>query len=55
MLQDRLAACRRFGGRSSEWLLPLHSSIASEDQRKVFSNPPDNIRKVVLHCGLLIS
>ncbi|KAG6396375.1 hypothetical protein SASPL_142523 [Salvia splendens] len=46
MLQDRLAASHRFRGLSSEWLLPLHSSIASEDQRKVFSNPPDNMRKV---------
>ncbi|XP_057764372.1 DExH-box ATP-dependent RNA helicase DExH7, chloroplastic-like isoform X1 [Salvia miltiorrhiza] len=52
MLQDRLAASRRFGGHSSEWLLPLHSSIASEDQRKVFSNPPDNIRKVIIATNI---
>ncbi|KAG6398660.1 hypothetical protein SASPL_140127 [Salvia splendens] len=45
MLRDRLAASHRFRGLSSEWLFPLHSSIASEDQRKVFSNPPDNMRK----------
>mgnify|MGYP004712917359 CR=1 FL=1 len=46
MLLDKLSASYRFGGPSSEWLLPLHSSIASEDQRKVFLRPPDNIRKV---------
>lgn len=58
MLLDRLAASRQFRGHLSEWLLPLHSSIAPEDQRKVFSNPPDNIRKVVfhvlLHCSFLL-
>ncbi|XP_042024342.1 DExH-box ATP-dependent RNA helicase DExH7, chloroplastic-like [Salvia splendens] len=52
MLQDRLAASHRFRGLSSEWLLPLHSSIASEDQRKVFSNPPDNMRKVIIATNI---
>lgn len=46
VLLDRLSASYRFGGQSSEWLLPLHSSIASEDQKKVFLRPPENIRKV---------
>ncbi|XP_047960360.1 DExH-box ATP-dependent RNA helicase DExH7, chloroplastic isoform X2 [Salvia hispanica] len=52
MLQDRLTASHRFRGLSSEWLLPLHSSIASEDQRKVFSNPPDNMRKVIIATNI---
>lgn len=46
LLHDKLAASYRFRGPSAEWILPLHSSIASEDQRKVFSRPPNNIRKV---------
>ncbi|KAK4401986.1 DExH-box ATP-dependent RNA helicase DExH7, chloroplastic [Sesamum angolense] len=45
LLLDKLAASRRFGGHSSEWLLPLHSSIAPEEQKKVFQKPPANIRK----------
>ncbi|KAK4491261.1 hypothetical protein RD792_001997 [Penstemon davidsonii] len=45
LLQDQLAASRQFGGLSSEWILPLHSSIAPEDQKKVFRKPPDSIRK----------
>ncbi|XP_042022012.1 DExH-box ATP-dependent RNA helicase DExH7, chloroplastic-like isoform X2 [Salvia splendens] len=52
MLRDRLAASHRFRGLSSEWLFPLHSSIASEDQRKVFSNPPDNMRKVIIATNI---
>ncbi|XP_027113217.2 DExH-box ATP-dependent RNA helicase DExH7, chloroplastic-like isoform X1 [Coffea arabica] len=52
MLLDKLSASYRFGGPSSEWLLPLHSSIASEDQRKVFLRPPDNIRKVIIATNI---
>ncbi|KAL6963253.1 RNA helicase, partial [Sarracenia purpurea var. burkii] len=48
MLLDKLAASYQFGGQSSEWLLPLHSSIAPADQKKVFLRPPDNLRKVKL-------
>ncbi|XP_058091132.1 DExH-box ATP-dependent RNA helicase DExH7, chloroplastic isoform X2 [Magnolia sinica] len=48
MLVDKLAASYQFGGSSSEWLLPLHSSLASAEQRKVFQSPPENIRKVIV-------
>ncbi|KAJ6715515.1 hypothetical protein OIU85_026961, partial [Salix viminalis] len=34
MLLDRLVASYRFGGPSSDWVLPLHSSIATKDQKK---------------------
>ncbi|XP_051147051.1 DExH-box ATP-dependent RNA helicase DExH7, chloroplastic isoform X2 [Andrographis paniculata] len=52
LLVDKLAASRRFGGSSSEWLLPLHSSIAPEDQKKVFQKPPNNIRKVIVATNI---
>ncbi|GKV32188.1 hypothetical protein SLEP1_g40810 [Rubroshorea leprosula] len=52
MLLDRLAASYRFGGPSSDWLLPLHSSIASTDQKKVFLRPPDNIRKIIIATNI---
>lgn len=48
-LFDRLAASYRFSGPSADWILPLHSSVAPSDQRKVFLRPPENIRKVT--CG----
>ncbi|XWS55304.1 hypothetical protein CRYUN_Cryun10bG0163800 [Craigia yunnanensis] len=51
-LLDRLAASYRFGGPSSDWLLPLHSSIASTEQKKVFLNPPDGIRKVIIATNI---
>ncbi|KAJ4717401.1 putative ATP-dependent RNA helicase [Melia azedarach] len=52
ILFDRLAASYRFGGPSLDWLLPLHSSIASVDQKKVFSRPPENIRKVIIATNI---
>ncbi|XVF68240.1 hypothetical protein PTKIN_Ptkin10aG0189200 [Pterospermum kingtungense] len=51
-LLDRLAASYRFGGPSSDWLLPLHSSIASTEQKKVFLNPADGIRKVIIATNI---
>ncbi|KAF9608520.1 hypothetical protein IFM89_009886 [Coptis chinensis] len=48
MLLDRLLASYRFGGNSSDWILPLHSTLASVDQKKVFMSPPENIRKVII-------
>ncbi|XP_010414781.1 PREDICTED: DExH-box ATP-dependent RNA helicase DExH7, chloroplastic-like [Camelina sativa] len=47
MLLDRLSASYRFRGPSGDWLLPLHSSIASTEQRKVFLRPPKGLRKVI--------
>ncbi|KAK3144746.1 hypothetical protein QOZ80_4AG0317290 [Eleusine coracana subsp. coracana] len=48
MLIDRLSASVRFGGPSSDWILPLHSLLGPVDQRKVFESPPDNFRKVII-------
>ena len=57
-LLDKLAASYQFEGQSSEWLLPLHSSIASTHQEKVFLRPPNNIHMVkpfVLVLKILMS
>ncbi|KAJ8421854.1 hypothetical protein Cgig2_009283 [Carnegiea gigantea] len=51
-LHDKLAASFRFGGESSEWLLPLHSSVAAADQKKVFLKPPQNMRKVIMATNI---
>jgi hypothetical protein len=47
-LHDKLTASYQFGGPSSDWVIPLHSSVASTEQKKVFLRPPGNIRKVSL-------
>ncbi|KZV48665.1 hypothetical protein F511_10351 [Dorcoceras hygrometricum] len=52
MLLEKLSASHQFGGNLSEWLLPLHSSIAPEDQKKVFQKPPGNIRKVIIATNI---
>ncbi|XP_062083856.1 DExH-box ATP-dependent RNA helicase DExH7, chloroplastic isoform X2 [Humulus lupulus] len=52
MLVDKLAASYRFGGPSSDWILPLHSSVASADQKRVFLRPPENIRKVIVATNI---
>ncbi|KAG2302509.1 hypothetical protein Bca52824_031160 [Brassica carinata] len=52
MLLDRLAASYRFRGPAADWLLPLHSSIASTEQKKVFLRPPEDIRKVIIATNI---
>uniref|UniRef100_A0A1J3CC48 RNA helicase n=1 Tax=Noccaea caerulescens TaxID=107243 RepID=A0A1J3CC48_NOCCA len=51
-LLDRLAASYRFRGPSADWLLPLHSSVASTEQKKVFLRPPEDIRKVIVATNI---
>ncbi|KAK6945466.1 Helicase-associated domain, partial [Dillenia turbinata] len=52
MLLDKLAASYRFGGGSSDWILALHSSLASDDQKKVFLRPPDGKRKIIVATNI---
>eukprot|EP00850_Spirogloea_muscicola_P006660 SM000032S12044 [mRNA] locus=s32:111779:119402:- [translate_table: standard] len=33
---------------SGAWILPLHGSLAGEDQKKVFQRPPKGMQKIVL-------
>lgn len=39
-----------FNNRSKYMVLPLHSGIPSQDQRKVLRRPPPGSRKIVLRC-----
>ncbi|XP_057861727.2 DExH-box ATP-dependent RNA helicase DExH7, chloroplastic isoform X2 [Cryptomeria japonica] len=52
MLLDRLSVSHQFSGEASEWLLPLYSSIAASEQRKVFLSPPENRRKIVVATNI---
>ncbi|MFS7919697.1 putative RNA helicase [Helianthus anomalus] len=51
-LLDKLAASYQFRGVASEWLLPLHSNIASSEQKRVFLRPPDDIRKIIIATNI---
>ncbi|KAI7983032.1 hypothetical protein LOK49_LG15G00584 [Camellia lanceoleosa] len=53
-LFDKLAASYQFGGRSSEWLLPLHSSSVTDRKRCFYDLPIIYARGVVhvlVQCG----
>ncbi|XP_020965227.1 DExH-box ATP-dependent RNA helicase DExH7, chloroplastic [Arachis ipaensis] len=52
LLHDKLVASYRFGRPSSEWVIPLHSSVASTEQKRVFLRPPGNTRKVVIATNI---
>ncbi|XP_078435192.1 RNA helicase family protein isoform X2 [Wolffia australiana] len=45
LLIERLRGSYHFKGTSSDWILPLHSTLSSLEQKKVFLSPPRNIRK----------
>jgi len=38
----------RYGGLSNYWILPLHSSISTEEQQRVFDRPPKSVQKIIL-------
>ncbi|CAB9508133.1 DExH-box ATP-dependent RNA helicase DExH1 [Seminavis robusta] len=41
-----------FSNRNKYWVLPLHSGVPVQAQRKVLSRPPTGIRKIVLATNL---
>ena len=50
---EALAATLRFRKPAdAAWLLPLHSSVAGDQQRRVFADPPPGVRKVVLATNI---
>ena len=51
-LTDRLRGSRRFGNEKCFLILPLHSSLSPQDQRKVFSTPPKGCRKIILSTNM---
>ena len=50
-LSDRLKGSRVFGTRRLD-IIPLHSSLSSQDQRKAFQSPHDGRRKVIIATNI---
>ncbi|GBG90209.1 hypothetical protein CBR_g50388 [Chara braunii] len=51
-LKEQLQNHPMFGDPAQCQILPLHSMVASQDQRKVFQRPPKNVRKIVLSTNI---
>ncbi|CAH0763338.1 unnamed protein product [Diatraea saccharalis] len=51
-LMKHLSQSRIFGDQSRYVILPLHSQIPREDQKKVFVTPPNGITKVILSTNI---
>eukprot|EP01043_Picozoa_sp_COSAG02_P052520 COSAG02_NODE_5671_length_4141_cov_10.012123_2_plen_881_part_01 len=39
-------------GSAKDWVLPLHSTLSSEDQKRIFNRPPPGLTKVVLATNI---
>jgi HrpA-like RNA helicase len=46
-LHDQLLASARFSNRQRWSILAAHSSLAADEQRRIFMRPPRGVRKVV--------
>lgn len=51
-LRERLQASPLFGDAYRFLLLPLHSLVPSNEQRKVFQSPPSGVCKIVLATNI---
>jgi hypothetical protein len=52
-VQELLLGAPEFSREPSRsWVLPLHSTVPPEDQRRVFMRPPPGVRKIVLATNI---
>jgi HrpA-like RNA helicase len=51
-LRDMLREHRTLGRKGEAHIYPLHSMVAPSEQRRVFSRPPQGVRKVVLATNI---
>ena len=38
--------------KTRRWIVPLHSSVSSAEQRQAFSKPPHGVRKIVIATNI---
>jgi HrpA-like RNA helicase len=51
-MKEKLESSPIFGRSTRYSLLPLHSMVAPQDQRKVFLRPPPGVRKIVMSTNM---
>lgn len=49
-MSDHFTRCRF--KQNQEWVIPLHSAVAPEDQKRAFAVPPPGVRKVVVGTNI---
>ena len=51
-LTERLRYSRTFGNENAFLIIPMHSTISSDDQKKAFKIPKKNCRKIILATNI---
>ena len=51
-LMERLSGSRHFGNTHKFEIIPMHSSLSSNDQRRAFKTPPAGCRKIIIATNI---
>ena len=51
-LMERFSGSRHFGNKQKFEIIPMHSSLSSNDQRRAFKIPPAGCRKIIISTNI---
>ena len=51
-LMERLNGSRHFGNNGKFEIIPMHSTLSSRDQRRIFQPPPTGCRKIIIATNI---
>ena len=41
-----------YPSEGTHWILPVHSRLSQDDQQRIFEQPPEGVRKIVLATNI---